>query len=83
MQEGLAGRRRKSFEEDGNSFQRSRLGRSTGTTGPGGEERSLFHQEKGARIEPLLSAFSGIRAEAVQTPTGLPVTAAGLTCRSW
>ena len=26
---------------------------STGTTGPGGAERSLFHQEKGARIKPL------------------------------
>ena len=34
--------------------------RSTGTTGSGGEERSLFHQEKGARIEPLLSALGEV-----------------------
>ena len=73
---GLAGRRRKPFEEDGNSFQRSRLGRSTGTTGPGGVAMSCFHQENSETCAPLLSAFSGSLAEAVQTPTGLPVTSA-------
>ncbi len=80
-----SGRRRcgKSFEEDGNSFQRSRLVRSTGASGPGGGAMSCSHQGNSETCAPLMSALCGSLAEDVQTPTGLPVPCCRLMLFHW
>ncbi len=80
-----SGRRRcgKSFEEDGNSFQRSRLVRSTGASGPSGVAMSCSHQGNSETCAPLMSALSGSLAEDVQTPTGLPVPCCRLMLFHW
>ena len=48
------GKEREGFHSRETATYRRVLVCSTRTPGPGGEERSTFHQEKCARIKPLL-----------------------------